>query len=69
MTLQGPDRLLGWTPNTDSDTVGYDVFLASAPLLDGGACPAPALANALGTPQASMTVTDRDVSSYTVGPG
>src|ERR1700722_6771074 len=61
----GPDFLATWIPNNDHDTVGYDVFFASAPSPDGQAgCAAPPLSNPLGVVEggaSGLTVSDAEV--------
>ncbi|HEY3819894.1 MAG TPA: hypothetical protein VGL81_22165 [Polyangiaceae bacterium] len=76
VSTTGADLLASWTPNSDEDTIGYDVFFASAPAPDGQAgCAAPSLASPLGTGGggdggaggAGLTVSDPTVGSYDLG--
>jgi hypothetical protein len=62
----GADLLARWTPNTDKDTVGYDVFFASAPAPDGqAACSGLTLAR---QGDGDPTVTSASGTSYDLGP-
>jgi hypothetical protein len=62
----GTDFVASWTPNTDKDTFGYDVFFGSAPAPDGQAgCSGSALTR-LGSGDPS--VYGPSVSSYDLGP-
>jgi MYXO-CTERM domain-containing protein len=49
VTTSGSDLLASWTPNTDKDTVGYDLFFSTTAAPDGqAACAAPSLTSPLG---------------------
>jgi hypothetical protein len=65
VSTSGPDLFVDWTPNTDVDTIGYDVFFASLPAADGqaGCTGATLTRSGSGDP----TVSGATVASYDLG--
>jgi hypothetical protein len=66
VSMMGADWLATWTPNTDEDTVGYDVFFASTPTPDGQAGCSPPSLTRQGNDDPS--VSRATVGSYDLGP-
>lgn len=65
VSMTGADLLAAWTPNTDKDTVGYDVFFASTPAPDGQAGCSPSSVTRQGNDDPS--VSSATVGSYDLG--
>ena len=68
-SLTGPDLLATWTPNTDSDTAGYDVFISWQNDADGGTSCAPPPTGAVAPTgvdggSEGMTVSGRSAGQY-----
>jgi hypothetical protein len=78
LSVAGGNLLATWIPNTDADTKGYDVLLASAPSDAGSdaqsnSCPPPGLERPIGfpadaAPGTGLSVADPSASMLDVGP-